>query len=212
MYSQNYEEEYIINYFGSVFNNGHQPWLLSIGENDGQTFSNSLRLIKNGWSAVLVEPSREAFEKMANLHQGNPNVICMNIAIANHDGVAEFFESGTHLGKGDTALLSTLDAREMGRWHGTNNQFKKTTVECRTYKTLRDIIIPSVPAFDFITIDAEGMDLDILKQIPLAPTRLVCIEYNNNHKVLEEIKNYCAHYGLNCIVHQNAENILIGRF
>ncbi len=59
MYSQNNEEQIIIEYFKDF--KGH---LLDIGANDGLTLSNSRKLIELGWTGDLVEPSPNAFQKL----------------------------------------------------------------------------------------------------------------------------------------------------
>lgn len=203
MYSQNQEEKYILDYFHNQPGN-----LLSVGENDGKTFSNALALIEQGWTAVLIEPSREAFEKMCLLHDGNDNVTCLNVALSGHTGKQEFYESGTHLGKGDTALLSSLSEEETRRWKDT--EFTKREVPCYTYRYLLGLL-GDIPPFDFITIDAEGMDIVILKQIDLTETQLLCIEWNNNFGTRDIIKHYCSQFGLKRIIYESGENIIIGR-
>src|ERR1043165_6951227 len=114
-YSQNNEEQIIGSYFGSFV--GH---LLSLGENDGETLSNSRALIKKGWTADLVEPSPIAFLKHVNLYDCDLKRIRLHQeAIGNASGKAPFWESGTLLKSGDASLVSTLVPKEMDRWGGT---------------------------------------------------------------------------------------------
>ncbi len=61
-YTQNNEEQIFIDYFKNQ--NPSELCVLDIGANDGKTFSNSLRLIELGWSAILIEPSPK--EKLTN--------------------------------------------------------------------------------------------------------------------------------------------------
>ena len=199
-YSQHYEQKHIIEFF-----NGKKGTLLSIGENDGQTFSNAYALIKLGWTALLVEPSEIAFEKLYNLHKDNNNVIIFNFAIGNKNGKTILYESGAHLAdKSDYSLLSTIDKKESYRWK--NVDFIETEVNVFTYKTVFD-----GHRFDFITIDAEGMDLDILRQIDLSNTQLICIEWNSKEEIKEEILEYTSEFGMNKVIYQSGENLLIAR-
>lgn len=165
-YSQNKEQDYIVNYFA-----GFTGKLLDIGANDGKTFSNSLALIELGWEAVLVEPSPSAFEKLTKLHEDNLWVMRYNIAIGTKRGTTYLHDMGEHIGNGDSSLLATTIASEKDRWVGT--EFKKVTVNVIPYADIAD-------NYDFITIDAEGMDLEILKQIDLSNIKMVCIEWNND--------------------------------
>ncbi len=203
-YTQGDEEKYITEYFA-----GKKGKLLSIGENDGSTFSNALHLIELGWSALLIEPAPTAYEKCAALHRGNSGVNVLNAAITETDGEFVFWDSGTHLGKGDTSLLSTIVEKELDRWKNTDNKFKPINVIGVTIATLKKEIDNF--NFDFISIDAEGLDLAILKQIDLTHTQMVCIEWNLNISVKNEISRYCASYGLNKMIYSNSENLIIVR-
>lgn len=217
-YSQNQEEKYIVEHFEHILKSitpprwileGRSPTLLDIGANDGRTFSNSLKLIELGWDAVLIEPSPIAFSKLALLHGYNSNVRLLNLAIGSEDKLVTLFESAHHLpDKSDYALLSTIEESEKARWNKTV-EFTELDVPCITYKTLTEQLKNRI--FDFITIDSEGLDLIILKQIDLTKTELLCIEYNSIGSVKQEILSYCEQYGINNVIYQNAENLLIAR-
>ena len=63
--------------------------------------------------------------------------------------------------------------------------------------------------FDFISIDAEGNDWKILKQIDLNAfgCRCLCIEHNGDDQLRRIFAGYCATYDLREI-HRNRENII----
>ena len=161
-YSQHGEAKHIANYFKD-----YKGSLLSIGENDGKTFSNVLGLIELGWSAHLVEPSEIAFDKMKALHKENKLVQCYKFAITETDGLFDYYDSNSHLGNGDTSLLSTLVKSEIKRWKGTQI-FEEKKISGLSFKSF--IKASQIENIDLISIDAEGMDFDILKQID--PVRL----------------------------------------
>jgi len=196
-YSQNNEQDVIEQYF-------HVPgYFLDIGANDGVTLSNTYALQLAGWGGVLVEPSEEAFNRI----QYNEKVKIFNVAIGTADGTCTFHEMGNHLGRGDVSLLSTIKKSELKRWHGT--EFKERMTEVWTYKTL----VKNSPykVFDFISIDAEGMDFEILEQINLAGTQMVCIEHNSNADQFQLIKEYCNKAGLTKCLLNNLENVIWAR-
>lgn len=176
MYSQSNEEAIILAYFKDFH---HQGRVLSIGENEGTFLSNALALIELGWNAVLVEPSPTAFKKLVELHKDRPNVLCYNVAISDFDGEADFYESGEHLGKGDRALLSTLNRMETERWGGSTT-FSVMQVPVQSVRTFLTEI--PLKTLDFITIDAEGEDFKILDQMDLVKTKtsMVCVEWNGS--------------------------------
>ena len=210
MFSQNEEEKYIIDFFKDVVG---KKCLLSIGENDGKTLSNSFRLIElnteveNGWLADLIEPSPIAFEKLQSLHTINlANVKCFQLAIGTESGIMDFHESGTHLGKGDTSLLSTLVPQEKERWKDT--EWNVIPVQVLTYADFKS---DTPYEYDFISIDAEGLDIEILKQIDLTHTKLLCIEWNSIEQNKIDILEYTSKFGMTKILYQSGENLLICR-
>jgi FkbM family methyltransferase len=205
MYSQNNEEQVINDYF-----NGLKGTLLDLGANDGKTFSNSLKLIEKGWGAVLVDASPVAFDKLCKLHSVNNKVLCFNYAIGNSKGKVLLKESGSHLkDKSDVSLLSSIDEQETTRWKKAGVVFNDVEVDMISYLDLCKIA--GINEFDFITIDCEGLDLDILKQIDLTNTSLICIEWNSDETIKTEITNYCKKFGLNKLIYTSAENIIIGK-
>ena len=199
-YSQNKEEEIVKKYFGDFTGT-----LLSIGENDGETLSNSRALILSGWTATLVEPSPKAFKKLFCLYKGNPGICLLNYAIGSIDGECIFFDSGTHLEKGDVALLSTAIRNEIKRFPSTS--FTEIKVRMKSFETMLNDTEHKI--FDFVSIDAEGMDLEILQQIDLKAlaVKCVCIEWNSMPKMFNEINRIMVTDRFQ-LIHQNAENLI----
>jgi FkbM family methyltransferase len=193
-YSQNNEQQVILDYFGSQYTGS----FLDLGANDGQTLSNTRALALNGWGGVLVEASPKAAAKAKELYVDNPNVIVRQVAVANHIGRIKFYESGEHLGKGDISLVSTVVQSERDRWK--TETFTETIVDC---DTVANIIGGRV--FDFISIDIEGMDYEVLTQIHLTGVKMVCVEYNGIEP--KKYIDYCAKFGL-AEVHRNGENLI----
>lgn len=205
-YSQNNEQEHIL----SFFHNQTSGILLSIGENDGFTFSNARALIELGWQADLVEPSPTCAAKLRELYKEANGVIIHELAIANQTGIMHLNESGSLLGTGDVSLVSTLIPKEKERW-GEKMEWNKISVQTFTYEDFCGSILRAIPEYDFISIDAEGMDLVILRQIDLTPTQLICIEWNSIPEVRAEIISYCEQFGMTKIIYESGENLLICR-
>lgn len=201
-YSQNGEGAIIAKYFGDF-----RGCVLDVGANDGILLSNSRALVELGWQAVLVEPAETAFQKLmannlvyssgkmlegfagtlADFHAmisgglvvaPNGRVKLVNAAITLQDGPLDFYSSGTHLKKGDTDLLSTTHPEEIARWKKSGEVFTKTVVRGITFDTL--MRETGVRHYDFISIDAEGADWDIVRQIDLTAVgcRMLCVEVN----------------------------------
>lgn len=202
-FSQNNEQEVILDYF----KNQPEGCFLDIGANDGQTLSNSRALALSGWSGVCVEPAPDPFQKLEKLYDGS-KVLVFECAIGKENGKMPFHISGTHLHKGDSGLLSTLEPDEMKRWQGTE-QFVESEVDVLTWPSFYAGC--SVKTFDFISIDAEGLDFFILKEMNLKEmaTKLVCVEYNSNKMIKSAFHSIFTHFGLRQI-HTTFENLIYG--
>jgi hypothetical protein len=101
----------------------------------------------------------------------------------------------------------TIKKAETKRWPGT--EFKERMTEVWTYRSL--IHNSPLKYFDFISIDAEGVDYEILEQINLKHTQMVCIEHNGNVDLFHLIKDYCNKAGLTKCLLTNLENVIWAR-
>ncbi len=194
-YSQNNEQKIIQDFFSNQEKYGSTLTLLSIGENDGKTLSNSLACIERGWRATLIEPSKKAFQKMSELHRDNAKVEMFNVAIADTCGEVTFHESGEHakhLYGENCSLLSTIKKSETERWK--DEIFTETTVYCLDIDTLFEKSINKV--FDLISIDAEGYDYNILSQINLEMIHCQMLIVENNGTDQNKYTSYCGLYGM----------------
>lgn len=206
-YSQNNEQDVILKYFS-----GKKGVFLDVGANDGVTLSNSRALALSGWYGVCVEPTIPAFAKLNALYEENKNVVTLKTAIGEKCGTVEIHTNGNHVSDNDTGLLSTVIESEKERWKEV--QWETQIVNMVDYRGLlrwlKEMLIPFT-TFDFITIDAEGLDVAILSQIDLSKTKMVCIEHNGSTEALNEIKRICTKYKLNKKLLHNAENVIYAR-
>lgn len=203
MKSQNNEAQIVSNYF-----KGFKGTVLDIGANDGKTFSNSYDLIQSGWSGALFEPG-SIFSKLEKLYEGNKKVSCYKLAIGEKEEQVTFYESGAHVKNGtDTGLVSTLDWNETIRWSIQGVEFTERKVQAVPFSW----VLKCHKQFEFITIDAEGFDFQILKQINLDQVgcRCLCIEHNGDIDLKIQYANIARFYGLRWLA-ENRENIIFAK-
>lgn len=205
MYSQNAEEEVILRYFGDF-----KGTFIDIGANDGVTLSNTRALAERDWCGVLVEPSPTAFRRLKQLY-GSAKKGCFylyEVALGNHNGPSTLHDSGTLLKTGDTSLVSTLVEEEKKRFQAVLT-YEPVAVKTFRWKTFLNRC--SLKKFDFVSIDCEGLDLDILIQMDLSDVKCLCIEHNGHELLKQAYTEYCAKFGLTRLLYTSAENLIFAR-
>jgi len=188
MYSQSKEEYYIRQYF-----KGFIGKLLDIGAYDGKTYSNSLALLLTGWHGTLIEPSPDVF-KLLKENVNGLHVSLGMFAIGTYDGKIKF-----HNNLNAVATTSQVDK---DKWK--DEEFTEIEVDVRKYESVfKD------QKFDFISIDTEGCDWDILQQIDIDKVgcRMVCIEWNLDKKLHLLYANYFRKFKMHKI-YESAENVI----
>lgn len=199
-FSQNGEQQIILDYF-----NGTNPeTFLDLGANDGKTLSNTHTLALLGSEGHIVEPCTIPYAKAKSLYKDNKYIQISNVAVGTENGEFEILSSDSHLKNGDTDLLSTLKKSETNRW-GNTQTFTPQKVNVIDFKTF--IESSKLKTFDFISIDIEGLDYDVLVQMDLKALgcKMLCIETNS----IEDQKyiDYCAKFGMK-VIHKNGENLI----
>lgn len=199
-YSQNGEQKIILEYFKDK-----KGTFLDIGANDGITLSNTYALYQLGWDGICIEPSEDVFKRLL---ENQPESVNLNVAVGKENGTMTFYESGEHLGKGDLGLLSTIEKGELKRWVGTNNKFTEKKCNVITFEKL--LTQTGIDKIDFISIDAEGLDYDILTQIDLTKLGVSMVIVETNSKEDEKYIRYCHSHGL-ALKHKNYENLILAK-
>lgn len=202
-FSQNNEQDIVLEYFHKK-NGVNNVTFLDLGANDGINLSNTHALALLFSKGHLVEPCEIPFKKLSDLYKDRSDIQVSNVAVGIENGECEIFSSDSHLKNGDTDLLSTLKKSELKRW-GNTQKFTPQKVKVVDFKTFLDS--SKLKTFDFISIDIEGMDYDVLIQMNLEALgcKMLCIETNS----IEDQKyiDYCAKFGMK-VIHKNGENLI----
>lgn len=171
-YSQ-YGEEDIIN---SFFNNKKNGVLVDLGAADGVLYSNSRYLIDVlGWFGTLVEPHPEFFKQLTTLYQNNSNIILLNKVVYNEEKLIPFFVYGREY----TAQVSTLSEKfkqKVTIVHGDKYEPIPIMVESISLNN----ILSTYKNVDFLSIDCEGVDMEVLQSNNwnLYRPSLICVEHS----------------------------------
>lgn len=128
-------------------------YFLDIGAFDGVQISNTYYLEKNlGWDGICVEAGKNNFEELIK----NRSCTCLNVAVTDHNAFVNFAENWTYgkIGEGIRTECISID------------------------RLLIDWKVPK--AIDYISLDVEGSEYDILKLFPFDDyqVNLWTIEHN----------------------------------
>lgn len=168
------------------------PFVVIIGAMDGVSFDETRGYIsKYGWKGLFVEPVKEQFSRLELLYR-NTGSICENIAISDKIGSIKMLtidQEAIDSGKvhscfgGMSAVyppkngLSSEGDREVVEKYG-----KIIEVPCTTIENL--LTKHNILNIDIISIDTEGHDLIILKNLDIQKynPKVIRIEYINLSK------------------------------
>lgn len=196
VYSQGEEEKHILEFFDDYIG-----WFLDIGAHDGKSNSNTRALAECGWSGILVDGDPRTIECLKQLYQNKPNIHIIHNCVGTYDGEIIFY-------LGSDPSVSTLSSLHKNVWEKQAGvTYTPIIVPVVTYLTL---IKPYPYKFDFISLDIEGMDWEVLRQIPLenSPVQLICIECGGNDRI--KCLNHTKQFGFQ-LIYSNDENILVER-
>jgi FkbM family methyltransferase len=160
-YSQWGEDRLVWEYFGRK----PRGFFAEIGANDPQTGSQTFLLEQNGWEGLLVEPQPDCCKRLRALRPKS-KVIQAACGAPGQRGTADF-----HVASADSRSSLKKDTRDK------SVQF--TGVSKVEVMTLNEILEQAgSPALDFLSIDVEGAELEVLQGLDLRRHRpaLIVVE------------------------------------
>jgi len=187
-YGQFGEEEIIENYFGNNYIGG----CIDIGATTGIDNSNSKYFEDKGWYSLCIEPNPNFYNQLKNNRLNT-----VNCAIAEYTGDAVFniVNMGDYTGHEDAISALKIDKQLLKKHLKAGYKPTITPIIVQTM-TLNDCIEKyyKYDTIDFISIDTEGTELDVLIGFSIEKwkPRLMIIENNFSSDTIE---NYLKIYG-----------------
>lgn len=155
-YSQ-HGEDFLLD---KIFEHKEEGFFVEVGCIDGKKFSNTLAFEEMGWKGMCVEAHAGFIELLEKNRPGS--IIC-------HCAAAERDEEDVTFYANARGSLSTLDKTQEQRWQKEFNSyfsgFQEQKVPMRRLDTLLKAF--NIREIDFISIDVEGYEVEVLKGIDL---------------------------------------------
>lgn len=195
MYSQNLEEQYIIEYFKDT----PIGKFIDIGAYDVIKFSNVRALYEKGWSGVMAEPSPTCFASIYGHYIDEPRIEVINCAVGVTGGMIDFYSCED--------AVSTSDIEHMKKWQAAGVPFTKIKV---MQVNVIDFMNQYCKDVDFLTIDTESTNIQLFRMIPdwvFEQIKMLCIEHDGNgHEIEARLLKH--HFSTKYV---NAENIILAK-
>ena len=160
-----------------------KPSYIDVGAYNPFRFSNTAYFYKNGSRGINVEANPELYKQFRISRPKDTN---LNIGIGPKAGELDFYIV-------DPPTLSTFSKTEAKRYEKEGASIVQAVpIKVETFKTVLDKHA-SGKMPDFLSIDAEGVDYDILTSIDFSKSRppVICIEtisYSRNGKGIKDTK------------------------
>lgn len=168
-YSQHGEDLIVSKFFGI----DHIGSVLDIGAGNGVKDSNSRLFVALQWEALLVEPNARNYVDLLANNRTFPKVSCLNALVGKEPGIGRFWHNDNG--------LATADA-DMQEWYANHDhRLRKEYFKFCSHvgQVSPAQIKDTFGDYEFVDIDAEGMDLEIVKNGgPIfEKAAMVCIEH-----------------------------------
>ncbi len=168
-------------------------YCVEVGASSGVDLSNTYHFEQLGWRVLLVEPNPEAAQSCRHHRPGAVVRQCAAVAPEQVGPVA--FELAEDIPDLSALRLPRHSHRALTRFHG-RVKVRRISVEGRT---LDELLAPlDWPRLDFVTIDVEGSEADVLRGFSLGrwQPEVVIVERNGRFPQPAVLRHFHRHgYG-----------------
>ena len=191
-YSQDQEDLFINNYFKNIDNG----FYLDIGCYHPIKYSNTALLHNRGWQGINIDMNQTSIDLFKILRKKDKN-ICAAISSSNKE-VTQFIDHSY-------SPVNTID-KNFSQMISKRLQIKPFSERKIYTNTLNEILEKyeiQIKKIDFLNIDVEGHDYEVLKGINFLniKPKIICIEIDNHEKNFSEesIQNYLKKFNYKII-------------
>lgn len=177
-YSQYSQDKYLYDKF---FNTTRDGVFVDVGAHDGISLNNTLFFEESlNWNGINIEPIPLVFEK---LKENRPKCINLNCAISNENTENAPFILGHGYTEMLSGLLNSYDPRHYERMnreiiqYGGKNEI--INVKTRSLESIFDEY--NIRHVQYLTIDAEGGESNIIKSINFNKVFIDIIQFEDNY-------------------------------
>jgi FkbM family methyltransferase len=138
-----------------LFHNVANGFYVDIGAFHPKRFSNTYYFYKQGWSGINVDPTPGVIELFRKVRPKDINLAC---AVARTSGEMKLYVNAND---GEVNTLSPSFSAIQEQWGRSYSS--EIVVKTRTLAEILDTYKPNDRRVDFLSVDVEGLDLDVLE-------------------------------------------------
>lgn len=167
---------------------GHKGIMIDVGAHYGWSF---IRFARAGWSVYCFEPDDNNRQKLnENIKKYNlNNVIVESEAVSDKSTKSLLYNSD--ISSGISSLI---------KFHSSHKDYKEVDVITLSYYCQ----LKNISEIDFLKIDTEGNDLNVLKGLNLFPSVILCEYEDSKTKLIgytkEDMVKYLSDKGYTCYI------------
>lgn len=205
-YSQNNQDKYLEEEIFKGYKNG---FFVDVGAHDGLSINNTLYFEKNNnWTGINIEPINDVYNKLII---NRPNCINLECAITNNEGEEKFMRVSGY-SEMISGLVNDYDYRHMIRLNDEINENGGNIdiVDVKTYKLETIFDKYNIKTVNFLSIDVEGAEFNVIKSINFDKVFIDIIIFENNYKDTSvEIVKYLKQKGYYMLCSENETDIIV---
>ena len=176
-YSLFQEDLFIQNYF----KNKSKGFYIDVGCYHPLDGNNTNLLHKKGWNGINLDINFYSIELFNFLRKKDVNI---------HSGISKKKDELTMYYRKEINMLNTLDEK-IAKIHFRNG-FKKKNVQVNTLNFFISRYFKKLKKIDFLNIDVEGVELNVLKSLNFKQYKpqLICVEIHNSKNMYDTNYDY----------------------
>jgi FkbM family methyltransferase len=153
-YSQEGEDMVILSFFEGM--KGYKGFYVDVGAHHPYRYSNTQHFYNKGWRGINIEPTPGAI-KLFNIFRKRD--INLNIGVSSVEDTLTFYCFNEPALNGFSKEISEERNAASNRYH----IIKEEEIVTLPLSTVLDRYLPSGQVIDFLTIDVEGLDMQVLQ-------------------------------------------------
>lgn len=206
-YSQYGQDKYLDEHY---FRGKKDGVFVDIGAHNGVALSNTKYFEERGWTGICIEPIPETFQELRR----NRSAVCIQGCISDKPGKAQFLRID-----GYSEMLSGL----VDKYHPQHLDRVRQELSMPQYEgsaavidvdcfLLNDLLEQhALYHIDYLSLDTEGGELDILKAIDFSTFVIDVIDVENNYQD-QELVDFLVSKGYRLIAHIGCDDIFVHSF